>query len=317
MPSGEATWRVGVDENGLGARLGPLVVTAVLARVSEEGERVLARRPRGRLGADLDDSKRLVSHGSVALGEAWARALTGDRHATPQALFEQLSLESAASLREHCPSHLEAQCWDVLGEGFVAPPELYRRVTGHVAKLRERGVEVSAVRVTSVCTQRLNAGKSRGTNRFVTDLHAMERLLLALRAEAGHDLFAVCGKVGGMSDYERFFGPLSGHLRCVLESSRRRSAYRFPGLGEVHFVQDADARDPLVMLASLVGKYVRELLMARVARFYERGTSGVEGPLVSGYHDVRTNRWVLATSALRRSLSVVDECFERARDEAS
>lgn len=317
MPSGEASWRVGVDENGLGARLGPLVVTAVLARVSGDGERVLARRPRGRLGDDLDDSKRLVSHSNVALGEAWARALTGDRHETPQALFEHLSLDSAASLREHCPSHLEAQCWDVLGESFVAPSEVFTRVAGHVEKLRARGVEIAAVRVTSVCTQRLNAGRVLGKNRFVTDLHAMERLLLALRAEAGADLFAVCGKVGGMSDYERFFGPLSGYLRCVLESSRRRSAYRFPGLGEVHFVQDADARDPLVMLASLVGKYVRELLMARVARFYERGAGDPEAPSVSGYHDARTNRWVLATSALRRSLSVVHECFERARDEAS
>ena len=46
MQSGDACCRVGVDENGLGARLGPLVVTAVLAEVSVEGRALLARPPR-------------------------------------------------------------------------------------------------------------------------------------------------------------------------------------------------------------------------------------------------------------------------------
>src|SRR5690349_6065198 len=71
------SFRIGVDENGLGARLGPLVVTAVLARVTERGARVISRRPPKRLSADLGDSKQLVSHKDIALGEAWARALAG------------------------------------------------------------------------------------------------------------------------------------------------------------------------------------------------------------------------------------------------
>ena len=78
MQSGDASCRVGVDENGLGARLGPLVVTAVLAEVSPAGQALLGRPLRGKIRADLGDSKRLVSHGDVTLGEAWARELTGD-----------------------------------------------------------------------------------------------------------------------------------------------------------------------------------------------------------------------------------------------
>src|SRR6185295_15756630 len=85
---------VGVDENGLGARLGPLVVTAVLADVSAKGQAIMARLPRGKIRDDLGDSKRLVSHTDVTLGEAWARVLTGDRWPSPSALFEHLSIES-------------------------------------------------------------------------------------------------------------------------------------------------------------------------------------------------------------------------------
>lgn len=311
MLSGETSCRVGVDENGLGARLGPLVVTAVLAEVTPLGERFLGRRLRGKITEDLDDSKRLVSHSNVALGEAWARVLTGDQHSTPQGLFEHLSLESSGSLRQHCPSHIEHQCWSVKAERFESSAPLRARVGGHVERLRARGVVVRSVQVTSVCTQRLNQGRRVGKNRFVSDLHAMEGLLLSSRERAGADIRAVCGKVGGMSDYERFFGPLSGRLHAVLEMNRKRSAYFFPGLGEVHFVQDADASDPLVMLASLVGKYVRELLMARVTRFYPEGQAE---RAVSGYHDARTDEWVAATRARRRSLRIVDDCFERARD---
>jgi ribonuclease HII len=115
-----------------------------------------------------------------------------------------------------------------------------------------------------------------------------------------------------MGDYSKFFGPLSGYLHAVLEQGRGRSAYRFPGLGEVHFVRDADASDPLVMLASLVGKYVRELLMNRVARFYVADHEPDARP--SGYHDPHTARFVQATALLRLQRSVPNGCFERARD---
>jgi ribonuclease HII len=307
------SFRVGVDENGLGARLGPLVVTAVLADVNAAGQALMARLPRGKIREDLGDSKRLVSHADVTLGEAWARVLTGDRWPSPRALFEHLSIESPDSLQKDCPSHIGQQCWGIDGEGFESSGELRARIGGHVAKLRQRGVDVQKVLVASTCTQRLNRAKESGRNRFVSDLHAMEALLLDLREKSGRDIVAVCGKVGGMTDYDRFFGPLSGRLRSTLVISRKRSGYYFPGLGEVHFVQDADARDPLVMLASLVGKYVRELLMARISRFH----AGDGGERVSGYHDPRTSAWVKATQSRRRSLRIVDDCFERARDTAT
>jgi len=315
MQSGETACLVGVDENGLGSRLGPLVVTAVLARVTPAGQRWASRRPRGKLSEDLGDSKKLVSHADVSLGEAWARALTGDRWDCPRALFEHLSLEASSSLRRDCPRHIEQQCWGIEGESFAASDELLQRVTGHVARLRERGIEVQRVQVTSVCTQRLNRARERGVNRFVSDLHAMEGLLLGLREQSSGDLTATCGKVGGMNEYDRFFGPLAGRLHTTLQVGRQRSAYYFPGLGELHFVQDADARDVLVMLASLVGKYIRELLMARVARFYDGAEP--EAGYVSGYHDPRTERWVDATRQRRRALRIVDDCFERARDTSS
>jgi ribonuclease HII len=304
-------FRIGVDENGLGARLGPLVVTAVLARVSEQGARVISRRPPKRFRADLGDSKQLVSHKDIALGEAWARALVGPTHAAPKDLFGALSLEGETELRGPCPRHVEEQCWSPAKDAFVAEGEDIDRILGHLSWWAARGVSIEAVRCKIVCTKRLNEAKSAGGNRFISDLHAMEHLLLELQRRAGTEVTAVCGKVGGMAEYSKFFGPLSMRLHAIIEQKAALSAYHFPGLGEVRFVRDADAKDPLVMLASIVGKYVRELLMARISSHYDHGNL-TEG--VSGYHDPVTSRFVKATSLLRKQRRVPDGCFERARD---
>ncbi|HWZ93109.1 MAG TPA: hypothetical protein VNW92_29825 [Polyangiaceae bacterium] len=313
-------FRVGADENGLGARLGPLVVTAVLARVSEQGRRTLSRKLPSAIRADLDDSKRLMSHTNVALGEAWARVLCPAVASSPAQLFEQLSLEGSDHLRKRCASHVAGQCWNDQGESFIADAAVVARVTKHRKALAERGVELISVQSSVLCTKNLNDAKGRGTNRFVADLHAMEALVLELRAHAGADVEAVCGKVGGIGEYSKFFGPLSGRLHAIMAEGRARSGYRFPGLGEIHFVRDADASDPLVSLSSLIGKYVRELFMSRIGQHYEPrlaltadGEDDNEERRPSGYHDPVTAGFVLRSRLLRRKRKIPDHCFERER----
>jgi len=304
-------FRIGADENGLGAQLGPLVVTAVLAEVTDpRAEKLWKRLPR-RLAADLNDSKRLLAHGSVALGEAWTRALVSDDVQTPRELFQALSLETHAQLQSPCPRSAFTQCWNQGSERFVAEASMVQRVRRHVQQLGDRGLRILAVKSSVICTKLLNDAKGGGHNRFVADLHAMERLVIYLRGRTPADVHAVCGKVGGMGDYSRYFGPLSHRLHAVLQMGRKRSAYRFPDLGELHFVQDADASDPLVMMASMVGKYLRELLMARISSFYELLEETGEPFLVSGYNDPRSDRFVKLTRTKRKDLGIPKSCFQR------
>src|SRR4051812_15896902 len=139
------TFHIGADENGLGSRLGPMIVTAVLAEADEAGERFLARKLPKRMREDLDDSKRLMSHTNVGIGEAWARALTGNSAQTPAALFEQLSHEGSSKLREPCPKVAHAQCWNAGAEAFCASDGQLSRAKKHVATFAERGVRLLEV----------------------------------------------------------------------------------------------------------------------------------------------------------------------------
>jgi hypothetical protein len=280
-----------------------------LAETDEAGERFLSRKLPKKLREDLDDSKRLMSHTNVGIGEAWARALTDNSAGTPAELFERISLEGSARLREPCPKAAHAQCWTTETEAFSATAEQLGRAQQHVVTLAERGVRILEVRTSVVCTLRLNENRRRGINRFMSDLHAMESLILKLQRTAGAPVHAVCGKVGGIGEYAKFFGPLAGWLHATIVEGQAESAYQFPTLGRLRFVRDADAHAPLVMLSSLVGKYVRELFMSRIASHYPADTD--DEPRPSGYHDPVTAAFVQRTALVRKKRRMPDQCFER------
>jgi len=90
---------VGVDENGLGPVLGPLLVTGVAFRFT-------GPRPDS-LGALVGDSKVLVSHDDPSLGEAWARAILSELGPPPKDSHEivaRISMDADTVLRSMCPS---------------------------------------------------------------------------------------------------------------------------------------------------------------------------------------------------------------------
>ncbi len=309
---------VGIDENGLGPRLGPLVVTAVAATTTGEGHRHVEKRPRGGARGRLGDSKKLVAYGDTALGEAWARAIARRMGlsgvTSPQALVTALSLDADDALRSLCPTGArqerhERQCWSTETEAFVAEESLVASVERDLARLASRGIEVERAAVVVTCARRLNDAVERGLTRFDVDLHSMERLALDARARAGRDVVATCGKVGGYNTYPPAFGPLAGRLHAVVVEGRARSEYSIPGLGRLAFVRDADDRHMLVSMASLVGKWTRDLLMNRIVRYHREHDP--ELPDASGYHDPVTARFVEATRLLRRNRALPDDCFER------
>ena len=75
------------------------------------------------------------------------------------------------------------------------------------------------------------------------------------------------------------------------------------------FVLDGDATEPAIGLASMVGKYVRELWMHRLNRYWLDAVPGTMP--ASGYHDPVTQRLVDATALVRREREIPDDCFAR------
>ncbi len=299
---------VGIDENGLGPQLGPLIVTAVAARATPDAARRMTQDPRSFLHERLADSKKLVSHQHVVLGEAWARALAGDAR-DPDHLVRRLTIEPMEALQAWCPPAALPQCWSTDGEGFRSSEGALAQARKDLERLRDLGVDVSWVRCSITCVLRMNEARRAGVGRLDLDLRSMEALLVAAREEAGEDIDARCGKVGGLMRYVSKFTQLSGYLATVIEEQPSESAYRLAGLGEVRFLRDAEERDPLVSLASLVGKWVRETLMGRIVAFHRRHDEQL--PDASGYNDPVTERFVLGSEEIRARLGIPERCFLR------
>ena len=307
-------YALGIDENGLGPRLGPLVVTAILVR-AERDVRPLFSKPRGKLKERLGDSKQLASYNDSTLGEAWARVLVqrvaSSTASVPSELLQNILADERSMLRSRCPDVHGAQCWDDAGERFSADDTLLRAVEKDLVRLERRGFTVVRVRSVVVCAERLNDAAALGKTRFILDLHAMERLFLDAREAAGEEIVCLSGKVGGYDRYADAFGPLAGRLHITLAEGRAKSEYKFPGLGTLSFARDADAGAMLVGMASLVGKWVRDHFMRRIVRYHR--AENPELPDASGYHDPVTTRFIQASRLSRKRRMLPNVCFERSR----
>jgi ribonuclease HII len=301
---------VGVDENGLGPRLGPLVATAC-ALESAHLDDAAAQRVGEKLG--IADSKVSSGFGAMAHAEGLAlavvEAMAGRAPRDADEVLAALSLDGVLALRAPCPARSRAQCW-----GELAVPHF----GGELADGREilaslaggrRKVALVRARSAILCARTYNDAVERRGSKLAVDLELFELLLADVRRASGHDVRATCGMVGGIRRYAERFATIEASRVAVIEETRTRAAYRVAGLGEVVFEVDADASSLPVALASMVGKYVRELWMARQNAYYR--SLDPELPAVSGYHDPVTARLVGATRLLRAERGLDERCFER------
>lgn len=306
--------QIGIDENGLGPRLGPMIVTAVrleidAARIKDPGALRAAATAAG-----IGDSKAEGAHGTMGTIERRVLALFAHHLGlTPSSLtelFSSLGHETEASLRHDCPpGEASTACFGdpITLPAFGGAPSREDHASALV--LAEAGVRLRAARVGVVCARRMNEGRAAGRSRFDLDLELMIQLASALRSSAeALPLVVLCGKVGGRKSYAAALEPLSTMV-SVLAESRARSSYHVARFGEVHFVMDGDASEPAIALASMIGKYVRELWMERINRYWV--AAAPDAKPASGYHDPVTARFVEATALARRARAVPDACFER------
>ncbi|MGB5365127.1 MAG: hypothetical protein WBM75_18005 [Polyangiales bacterium] len=302
---------MGVDENGLGPRLGPLVATSVVLEVSRYPRAALCRRG---LGLGLTDSKETGGFGRMAFTESVALALVerggAGVPASVDGFFDRVAPESRPKLRACCPDEATArQCW-----GVDPSLPMFGGDAAQGRRLLDRLIGRSSLRIVDVrsrvaCAGMLNAKHSDGTNKLAVDLELFEDLIASVHVRHGSPLLVLCGMIGGIRDYASRFARFDSNRVEAIENRRGQRRYRVEDLGELRFEVDADARHLPVALASIVGKFVREICMHRIGEFYRNDVPELK--LASGYHDPVTTRFIDATERSRRRLGIAPDCFQR------
>ncbi len=286
----------GIDEAGYGPLLGPLCIGFSAFRIGrwQAGEAApdlwelmstgVCRKPGDKQRrVAVEDSKKLKLANSSQKHHPVAHLERGVLAFLAAAGDEQARIAADLELFETLCAACEGHAW-YAGEARPLPVGHSPQEIGIAANEVRRaahgaGVEMLAIRCRAVGEAQFNDVVERaGTKAAATELAigsylrgAWERWAAEPdRAEGGPRV--VCDRQGGRTDYAPVLSRLvPGATVSVLEESDRGCRYRLHAEGRemtVLFLAEAESKHLPVALASMVAKYVRELMMARFNAYW-------------------------------------------------
>jgi ribonuclease HII len=297
---------IGIDENGLGPVLGPMIVTATAFRTDD----YCADAFWGLTDTELpaDDSKIVFKNRKKKVAETavlkWLQLL----QLQPQNADDLYRIVDPVP-RAPCPPHLPYGC------RLPAPvpiPFFGGQNHAPTREIQERfsAANISPLACTAVisCPGHFNATVSpQGRNKLQFDFDMMLQLIDGFRAQFPNEsILALCGKVGGTRCYLPWFESAGKTGVVALQEERSLSQYQLEGGTAIQFIKDGDSIHLPVAVASMIGKYLRELQMAEL-----NGLLAPDASPISGYRDPRTKQFIRETETRRQQLALPDRCFLR------
>jgi ribonuclease HII len=300
---------IGIDENGLGPKLGMFCVTAALFDCVSYDPVVFWRKVSD--GA-VDDSKKVMSFGSTEKGRRIAASylgLLGAPPATDAEFIKKVNFRKNGPLGKDCPECGKVMC--APGHSPFCDTLSLPSATVLSSSLRKAGIRFAGVESFFMCPAEFNRGIDLYGSKLRLEFSILEKFFekYAGLSEEGATLF-LCGKLGGTKRYTPYFDRLRKH-RILALSEGVDSFYEIQGLGRIEFIRDADSLHLPAALASVFGKLVREIFMESLNDYF----CGFQKELsrVSGYNDPLTRDFIAKTAALREEKAVPAECFLRKR----
>lgn len=279
MSTEHTTNILGIDENGLGPLMGPLVVTGVLLKQISEKHWL----------DDISDSKQFFSRTAEKFSKLETVAASlfylkeGREPTSPAEILYNFCKDSI------CLSGINICTGNIPKKFYWSSHQQRKNKQAHFCEwFSAYNIKIKAINSVSLCPRRINDFTSKDNNKFLLDLCAFCDIVKETSDK--NNLFIYAGRVGGMKFYTKRLKYLLPEYRCkTLEENKDRSLYRMSSPREEFtfgFFTDVEKISFSAALASLVGKYIRELYMEGIRRTLDISTN------ISGYHDSKTTSYI-------------------------
>ena len=276
-------WQIGIDEAGYGPNLGPFVMTLVACRLPDaDADLWNLLKPAVRRFDEPADHRLIVADSKQVYSPA-----SGWHALEKAALASFASPPDLRSLLAHlAPDELpllRKEAWFV-GD-TILPTEV--PATDHAAACAQwRAASESAGVTWGFCqsvivpTPRFNDLIDKWDSKSaVLSVASTELMRRCLAHTAAEPMRFTIDKHGGRNAYSALLQhAFADGMVYAEEEGRLRSVYRVEGLDRlvrITFMPKADVEHFTVALASMISKYVRELLMREFNRFWQTHVPGL------------------------------------------
>ncbi len=288
---------VGIDENGFGPKLGPLVVTATLVDIGD---------PEKLLNSSLKESKKICASGKMKICEMIALSFYKSLYDCIPFTSSELLSNILLTQKDECPSPLTPCVPDFVLPCWTDTSNLLDiEIAGKY--LQEINAHLLEIKSIALCPGRFNQKLQFTSSKSHLDYLLFEDLILYFKENyREEEILFLCGRIGGTKDYSPFFNRFSLVPQPDKEEETR---YAFPEGGEARFITKGDDKYFPITLSSIVGKYIRELFVEQMNRFFRSHIPDL--PYCSGYINATTELFIEKTANLRNKLGIPHHCFLR------
>jgi ribonuclease HII len=280
-------WHIGIDEAGYGPNLGPFVMTLVACKTPDDSCLWEAMKPCVRRADEPADDRLIVADSKQVYSpsQGWAElertALSafGGGFFAPSTTFDQILLQLAS---DELPM-LRQEAW-FIGD-TVLPTEATADLPESIAGWREAskaaGLTWGFCRSAIVPAPRFNDLIDKWDSKGAVLSVAITQLIQqCVKATSAGPMRFVVDKHGGRNTYSALLQhAFADGIVWAEEEGRDRSVYRVEGMDrevKITFKPKADVEHFTVALASMISKYVRELLMREFNRFWQTQVPGLK-----------------------------------------